>query len=214
MKKTLLLLLLFFCLTACTDDKKYAPKEGRISVFDTTAPTTTKGTVAPDKDVEISAWTLPFYNLQNKLPNLKSNGLTQITWDERISKTSVIPDRPLAVPLVLEKALYVLDSSYTLIKTDVENGTRIWQEKLAQDKTGLSVVSTQQKLFALSTDGTLTALDQDGKQLWQKSFNTPTRAALMADKAALYLITAYNEFIVLNPKTGQEINSIFNIIPI
>ena len=203
MKK--ILFLCFCCLLAlaCSNDKRYAPKEGRLSVFEAKVPVLAKGSVTLAKQETVTSWENPFYNLQNKLPNLTQNE-PQKQWRESIGNSSDF-NRLIATPIVTNEAIYTLDGNNTLTKFNLSSGERLWQVKENNDKKGLSLAFSNKKIFTLSSDGLVTAFDEDGKQLWQKDFETATRAPLIADKYALYLITAHNQFIVLNPKTGAEI---------
>ena len=202
MKKIIALLLCCTLVVACSDDKRYAPKEGRLAVFEAKVPILAAGEVKPAEAQKISSWEMPFYNLQNMQPHLAMDKNDK-TWKEKIGHaTDSI--RMLPTPIVTENAMYVLDGKYELSKLNRDNGERIWQNKIADNKTGLSITYANNTIFALSTDGLLTAFDEDGNQLWQKDFEVATRAPLVADKKGVYLITAHNQFIVLNPKDGKE----------
>ncbi len=204
MKKVLLLLLCATVLVSCADDKRYAPKEGRVAIFTAEAPTVAKGAVQPAKTIQVNDWHNAFYNAKNNRPNLKSVAPEKEKWQEKAGKKA-LKNRLLPTPQTDKNNVYVLDGGYTLTKLDKENGEQIWQKQLAEDKQGLSLSLTDKNLFALSLDGTLTALDKKGKQLWQKKFNLATRAPLIATNEKVYLITAHNQFIVLSAKDGAEL---------
>jgi len=202
MKKIIALLLCCTLVVACSDSKRYAPKEGRLAVFEAKVPILAVGEVKTDPAQKVSSWEMPFYNLQNMQPNLAMDNNDK-TWKEKIGHpTDSI--RMLPTPIVTEDAVYVLDGKYELLKLNRTDGQRIWQNKIADNKTGLSITHANNTIYALSTDGLLTALDEDGNQLWQKDFAVATRAPLVADKKGVYLITTHNQFIVLNPKDGKE----------
>lgn len=205
MKKIIILLLGCVLVVACSDSKRYAPKEGRLSVFDSDPVHQASGKVAISKAVSVQDWPQPFQNAQNKLSNILTTEEPTISWKSRLSKASKLTNRSLPTPLIFADAIYTLDSAYTLTKTNAQNGEQIWQQKLAQDKQGLSLTYANKKLFALSSDGLLTATDEDGNQLWQKDFKVATRAALLADRNTLCLITAQNQLVVINAKNGHEI---------
>ena len=203
MKKIIALLLCCTLIVACSDDKRYAPKEGRLAVFEAKVPILAAGEVKTDEAQKVTTWELPFYNLQNKMPHLAMDKNDR-TWKEKIGHATDFP-RMLATPVVAGDALYVLDGNYELSKMKLANGERLWRIKAADNKTGLSVAYANNKVFALSTDGLLTAFDENGEQLWQKDFEEATRAPLVADKNGVYLITTHDQFIVLNPKDGKEV---------
>ena len=205
MKKIIILFCCCALVAACSDDKRYAPKEGRLTVFDVAAVQQATGQVDLDQSVLVSEWTQPMQNLQNKLPHIQATVTEKSIWSRRISKGDKLPNRALPTPVIVGKDMYVLDGAYTLTKVNVETGEQIWQQNLAEAKQGLSLAYADQKVFALSTDGLVMAMDEQGKQLWQKDLATATRAQLLADKKAIYLVTAQNQLIVLNAKSGQEI---------
>ena len=202
MKKIIALLLCCTLIVACTDTKRYAPKEGRLTVFEAKVPTLAKGTVNTDTAQTISSWPLPFYNLQNKQPHFTMNQNTEL-WSKKIGYPTTV-SRLLPTPIVIDDTMYVLDGRNELIKLNTTNGELVWQHKISDDKIGLSLAYSDGKIFTLSTDGLLTAFDTDGKQLWQKDFAVATRAPIAVDKNGIYLLTTHNQFIVLNPKTGKE----------
>ncbi|MBQ3695788.1 MAG: PQQ-binding-like beta-propeller repeat protein [Alphaproteobacteria bacterium] len=203
MKKIITLLLCCTLLVACSDDKRYAPKEGRIPVFVAKVPVLAQGSVKVDEAQKTSEWSAPFFDKQNKQPNLVVDSNSK-TWRKKIGKATD-PNRLLPTPLVVGDYIYTLDGAYELTKLKFADGEIVWQNKIAENKTGLSLTYIDHKIFALSTDGLLTAFDEDGNQLWQKDFAVTTRAPLQADKNTLYLITAHDQFIVLSTKTGAEI---------
>lgn len=205
MKKLFILLLCCFSLLSCSDTKKYAPKEGRLAVFDVVSPQQEKGDIALDKTVETKEWLLPFYNLQNKLPHALIVHEKKPMWDERGGVKADLKNRHLPVPVVDGENIYLLDATYTLTKLSKKDGKKIWQKKLTENKTGFSLIKIEKKLIALSTDGVIVAVDEEGKELWQKDFAVAIRAPLMGDKWSLYLVTAHNQFIVLNPNNGKEV---------
>ena len=204
MKKILCILMCCAVLVACTDDKKYAPKEGRLTVFEAQITDKADGTVKLDAATNVSEWTHPQYNAQNKIPAVTVNLGTSKMWRERISKAAT-GSRQLPPPVVVGENLYVLDGAYQLTKVDVKTGKNIWQNTLADDATGAALVAHKDTLFAVSAEGFVTAMDLDGKQLWQKDLKVAMRSAPVADKNALYLITTHNRFIALNQKDGNEI---------
>lgn len=205
MRKIIVLLLCCTLIVACSDNKRYAPKEGRLSVFDTEPVHKSSGQVVLSKATAVRDWTHPMQNAQNKLSHISAVNDTAVIWKKRISKGGKVQNRSLPTPLLTSDSVYALDSAYTLTKLNAENGQEIWQQNLFRDKQGLSLAYANKRLFSLSTDGILTATDEDGNQLWQKDFETATRAPLLAEKNTLYLITAQNQLIVINAKNGHEI---------
>ncbi len=205
MKKVLVLLLSSTLLISCADDKRYAPKEGRISIFEKEAVQTTTAQVKIANPIQNKTWIMPFYNIQNNQPNLIVNQIDKPIWDNRISKASQPKNNTLPTTLVNVDAIYQLDNNYALTKTDLQSGKQLWQLNLAKNKQGLSLALSNKTVLALSTDGVLTAVSLDGKQLWQKDLQVTTRAPLVADNTSVYLITTHNQFIVLNIQNGNEL---------
>lgn len=205
MKKTALLLICCLLLSGCSDNKKYAPQEGRISVFERITPAKASSQIALDPATSVENWDSSFQNLQNKLPNFSVKLANKPLWRETLGKKKTLNAKKLPSPIVQKDFLYILDGTLTLTKADLKTGDQIWQNQIAPNKTGLSIVTNGTTLFALSTDGLVTAFDIDGNQLWQKDFKVETRAPLLADKKAVYLVTAHNQIIVLKAKDGKEI---------
>ncbi len=203
MKKIITILLCCTLIIACSDNKRYAPKEGRLPVFEAKVPILAKGEVKIDNPQKVSSWPMPFYNIQNKQPHLVLNQNDK-SWKQKIGHKTTLA-RLLPTPIITENAIYVLDGKYELSKLSRNDGERLWQKKIAGNKTGLSITYANNKIFALSTDGLLTAFNENGEQLWQKDFAVATRAPLAADKTGVYLLTTHDQFIVLNPKDGKEL---------
>ena len=204
MRKIIICLLCCTLLSACTDDKKYAPKEGRLVVFDATETTQAKGMVQLDKTETTSNWTYPLLNSKNRLAHLSQFPDTKPVWKTRIGKP-IASARLLPTPLILDESIYALDNTYQLTKLEKETGKIVWQNKLNSAKEGLALTHDKNSLFALSTDGTLVALSLENQELWRKDFNTAFRAAPLVEGGLLYLLTTHNDFIVLNAKDGSEV---------
>ncbi|MBQ4471780.1 MAG: PQQ-binding-like beta-propeller repeat protein [Alphaproteobacteria bacterium] len=204
MKKIIVLLLCCTVLGACTDDKKYAPHEGRLTVFEATTPQKATGDVKIDSATTADDWTQSLYNAQNKLPHLKANLDAKKEWRTRAGE-AIGSARQLPTLVVFDDGIYVLDGTYQLNKLNPETGIQVWRKSLADGKVGTALIGQKDTLFAVSSDGLVTAIDKEGNELWKKDFAVAMRAAPIADSKALYLITTHNRFIVLNQKDGSEI---------
>ena len=205
MNKFIAILLCCCFVVACTDDKKYAPKEGRIYVFDNPIPETTQGT-STLKQVSIQTqWPSKNFNNQNQLPNMKIEADNRFTWETRVGKSTDLGSRLLPTPVAQDNFIYVLDGTYSLTKIDENNGHVVWQKQLAENTKGVGLALQDNTLFANSSDGMITAISADGDLLWQKDLNVAVRSSIVADKKALYLITTHNQLIVLSQKNGNEI---------
>lgn len=205
MKQSLILLLSCIVLISCADDKYYAPKEGRISIFETQNPQISTGEVKIKKAITNNKWTAPFYNTQNNQPNLLVKQLNTPEWEIQINEKKPQKNRLIPTPLINGDNVYALDSNYSLTKIELKTGNEIWKIKLANNKTGMSLALTSKNIIALSTDGLLTSISFDGKQLWQKDYKVTTKAPLLLDHNTIYLLTAHNQLIVLNTQTGKEL---------
>ena len=153
MKKIIILFCCCALVAACSDDKRYAPKEGRLTVFDVASVQQATGQVKLDQPVSVSEWSLPMQNLQNKLPHFQTKIAEDSTWKRRVSKGNKLSNRSLPLPVIVGKDMYVLDGAYTLTKVNVETGEQIWQQNLGESKQGLSLAYAEKKVFALSTEG-------------------------------------------------------------
>jgi len=205
MKKIIILLLCCYCACACTDDKRYAPKEGRVAVFETLTPQQSQGTSRLEDTTRIEGWSSKMFNNQNRLPNAMVLEDEGSSWRRKVGNSIKLGSRTLPSPVVAEDALFVLDGTYTLTKLNLVDGAEIWQKTLAPEASGVGLTLGNNKLFAVSSKGIVTALTLDGDQIWQKDFQVPMRTFVQTDKNALYFVTAHNQLICLSQKDGKEI---------
>ncbi len=205
MKKIIALLLVGCCICACTDDKRYAPKEGRVAVFETLTPQQGQGTPQLEDAIRVENWPSKLFNNQNRLPNAKVEADKATAWRRKVGVSTDLGSRRLVPPLATKDALFVLDGTYTLTKLNLTDGSQVWQKQLAADSAGVGLTLNNDKLFAVSSRGNVTALDLDGEQIWQKDFQVPMRSFVQTDKNALYFVTAHNQLICLSQKNGKEI---------
>ena len=114
MKKIILLLCCFTLISACSDNKRYAPKEGRLSVFDAAPIQQATGWAVLNKATPVESWQQPYQNQQNKVPHIAVTDPQKELWSAYVSKNQKLQDRDLPTPVLLSDAIYVLDSAYTL----------------------------------------------------------------------------------------------------
>ena len=205
MNKIIAILLCCCLVVACTDDKKYAPKEGRLAVFEASVPDSITGTAQLKAATEPTQWTSKNFNIQNQLPNMKVADTNKELWEERAGNKTDLGTRMLTTPIAADGFIYVLDGTYSLSKIDQNNGKIVWQKQLAKDAAGEGLTIQNDTIFAVSKNGIITAVSSEGENIWQKDLGVAMRSSAIADKRFLYFVTAHNQLMVLTQKDGSEV---------
>lgn len=72
-----------------------------------------------------------------------------------------------AQPLVISKNVYIGDESGKIVAVEIESGEIIWENQLAGSNIRGGLSSDGKKIFGAFVDGTVAAVDQNGKTLWK-----------------------------------------------
>lgn len=83
-------------------------------------------------------------------------------------------------PLIISGKVFVGDASGSVIAVEVATGKMVWESKVASSNVRGGLSSDGKKIYAAFVDGTLAAINMDGKTVWQttcqrKSFYDDSR---------------------------------------
>lgn len=203
--KHIAFVLLSTCLIlgACSDTKKIAPKEGRIAVISGEELIKSSEKIHLDKIVQITEWTAPNANAQNKMLAIS---LTKATgdWKAKGATGRSKNDLQMVTPVITSDKIYVLDSEGYLYAKNTADGKEIWRTDLGTKTRGIGLTASKNYVIALDENGTVKAFDTKGEELWKKEFKTPFRNSPLLNGETLYLLSANNDLWVLNAKKGTE----------
>ncbi len=205
MKRQLgILCLLCLAVFGCASDKKFAPKEGRISLQEEV--------VIPKADTAIQLESIkndmiihtPFYNAQNNAPRMKSTS-DQNNWIQKGAEEQSNNGILLPAPITGKKNVYTLDGEFVARAHLRSTGENLWQTKLSEiSDAGVGFAKDNDRLIALSQNGKVVAIDFNGKILWQKDLKAPFRNNPTIHENNIYLLSANNDVWALNIDNGKE----------
>lgn len=199
------LVLLGTCLIlgACSDTKKIAPKEGRITVISEEKIAQSGEKVRLGKVSNVNEWSSLNANSQNKIPAVSLDKATP-NWKTKGAKGRSSGDLPLTAPVIVEGVIYTLDSRSDVIAKDVKNGQELWRKNLETKAQGVGLAADKNSVTVLDENGTVAVFDNKGELKWKKEFKTPFRNAPLLVNNTLYLLSSGNDLWVLETKTGKE----------
>ncbi len=212
MKKLVFFVALCLVVAGCADNKKMAPKEGRIAIrsraVDEAELKNTSSQIHLDQGVRISEWAQAGYNAQNKIPHSDFKMIGQEVWSASIGEGVSEDCFILTEPVVVNTVIYAVDSELVVTARSLKNGKELWESELPfADKENIQSVGLtygDDRLFVVSGTGTLYALDLKGKLLYQIQTDAVLRSAPVVYEGQIYLLSAKNELIVLDAKDGHE----------
>lgn len=190
-------------LAACSDSKKIAPKEGRISVISGEEVVKSSEKVRLDKAVSVSQWVTPNTNTRNKMPALSLSKTTP-DWKGKGGSGRSKNNLPMVTPVVMGDKIYTLDNESRLFARDTKEGKELWRTDLGTKTQGVGLTASKNLVIAVSENGIVKAFDTKGKELWKKEFHVPFRNAPLLNGETIYLLSANNDLWVLNAKNGKE----------
>ena len=198
-------LILGTCLivTACSDTKKMAPQEGRLSVLGEKeiVQSTEKGHV--DKAVSVTEWTSPNANNRNKMPVLTFKKST-MGWKIKGAEGRNKNDLPMVTPAVIGDTIYTLDNNSVIRAYTLKDNTKIWQAESETKAQGVGLTADKNLVVTVDENGLVIIRDTKGKELQRKELKTPFRNTPLLANGNLFLLSLNNDFWVLNAKTGTE----------
>jgi outer membrane protein assembly factor BamB len=72
-----------------------------------------------------------------------------------------------AQPLIISEKAFIGDDSGTIFAVDIKTGKVLWENKVATDNIRGGLASDGKKIFAAFVDGTIAALQKEGKTIWK-----------------------------------------------
>lgn len=210
MKKIIFLMCLGLLVAGCADDKKYAPKEGRIAVSEILDPALPKATnyseIILGEQENVTLWPQTNATGQNRIPYGKISQNPKQIWSTNIGKGLNADRWKLSEPVVANGIVYALDADFNLSAIRLSDGKRLWKKELPlKNPTAIRNVGlaySYDKLFAVSGNGTVMCLDLKGNIVWQKEYKLAFRSAPTIYQNLIYLIAADNELILLKTDNG------------
>lgn len=211
MKPWSLIFLGMLLLVGCAQDGPVAPKEGRKSITMATEnlePATTPMKLSVPKMTE--QWPLALQTGGNNRSHTSLNGdirLARPLKSISVGKGTSDSALTLAGPVVVNGTAYTLDGRFGLQATDLTRGRQQAYYRLARDRdtAGIGLAVHQNKIYAVSADGLVIALDLSGKELWKKDLKTRLRSNPIIGNNRLFLSSAHNELFALNTQTGETL---------
>lgn len=213
MKNVIYLICIGLLLTACADNKKYAPKEGRISVATALDPALPKiagkSPVIAGKTEKVTIWPQSHATGQNLIPHSSISNDPQQIWSTSIGDGLNSNRWKLSEPVVSNGIIYVLDADFNLSAVQLKDGKRLWKKSLGLKKPtavrNVGLAYSYDKLFAVSGNGTVVCTDLNGETVWKKEMGLAFRSAPTIYQNKIYLIAADNQLVLLDTKNGSEI---------
>jgi len=207
------LLCLALCLCGCVNEKRTAPREGRISVTkqENAIPLNLKasGNVSLGELSNTFAWNQAGVTGQNAIPHTTGNDKLTPIWQTNVGDGLDSEHWTIAKPVADKGIIYTLDADFTLTAINLKNGKKLWKKALpVTHPTAIKSVGlahTYSTLIAVSGDGTVLCLNLNGDEIWRKELNTPIRSMPTVYKNIVYLLTANNQLMSFDTQTGKEI---------
>lgn len=201
------------CLGGCVQEERVAPTAGRIDI--TTQPNTipmnlkAQGNATLGQRQQLLSWGQSGVTGQNKIPHTMANEDLKLVWDTNIGKGLDSNHWGIAQPVSDKGIVYTLDADFMLSAINLKNGKKLWKKDLhVNNPTAIKTVGlayTYSTVIAVSGNGTIVCLNLNGDELWRKELNLPVRSQPTVYQNILYLLTANNQLIAFNTKTGNEV---------
>lgn len=218
MKQFIYTLCVLALLCGCSQTKKPAPKEGRISVQTHTLKEIVKPShekVILEQPVSITHWPQISTNAQNKMPHAQISTVQKKVWTRNTGEGLSSNHLVLAHPVIANDVIYTLDSRLKVTAVKAQNGEKIWNTQLPVNKelgvASIGLAFDNNNLYAVSGDGNVYALDTNGKILWTKNTGSILRSAPVVANGLLFVISGNNELFALNTTDGSEVWNYKNI---
>lgn len=198
-------------------DNKELPKGERIAIVapkkNITSSTVNSISIQLPPAYSNSNWLQDNSNEQHLMGNL-SGTLNQQKWTAKFGEGSSKRKLLTTKPVVSQNMVFVQDANGTVSAFNLDNGQKIWQQKLKplikneQDNgsNGNGLALGNDVIFASTGSGALVALDlKNGKQIWRKELNLPLRSAPTICGQKLLLQSINNTVVALNISNGNEL---------
>lgn len=210
MKKICYVLCIACLLVGCADNKKMAPKEGRIAVQPRISSQIEKTQTAVQLKTPAAhiQWTQPSANAANRTPHGKIKSNADEVWSCNVGKGLSSNYHYLPEPIIVNNTIYTLDGAFQLTATDEKTGHRKWQQKLPTPKemsmASIGLTSDGKQLYAVNGNGMVYAIDLTGKIVWEHDTNAILRSAPTVSNGFVYIVSGNNELFALRATDGSE----------
>ena len=203
-------------LTACSSDKKL-PQGTRVSILDdysieqVALSKNIKSLPAARVNLE---WAQANLNPQHIVGNLKAGVTLREEWSENfgtgINRRNII----LALPVVSQNRVFVMDSEGLVSAFSLKKGKRLWENKLKAKIGGFKDTKSRASglavddgmLYATTGFGGVFAIHaESGKSKWRRVLGSPIRIAPVVTSSMLLIQTVDNTIYALDKQNGQEL---------
>jgi outer membrane protein assembly factor BamB len=202
-------------LTACDSMKDKTPLPGkRQDVFTVPVrlqadPTTSAHLRLTDPIVN-QEWSQAGFNASHKIPHLKLGDALQPAWTATIGQGSNEDQRLLSNLVVHGGRVYTMDAAAQLSCLDSKTGHVLWTRDTAGpdmkwESMGGGLAFEDNRLFATTSSGEVSAYDTAGNELWRQKVFAPVRSAPAVKDGRLFVVTVNNEVHVLDTKSGTSL---------
>lgn len=158
----------------------------------------------------MTSWPQAGANSSKQVGHVAAAANMQVAWRANIGSGSNQKAALSTVPVASETVVYTLDSSQTVVATDLNSGGRIWSQRLdgltRRDKIGSGggLAIDGNTLVVASGYGFMTALDaSNGAQLWRREMNSPMTGAPTIQNGRIFVSSNNNEVYAMDLSTGQ-----------
>lgn len=202
-------------MAACGGDHKEPLPGKRIAIL------LDNNELTPDADLANQTVLLPKPFLNNGFPGeggFADHANHHLALGEKLTKLwggdigSVSAANPIiAQPIVANKTIYTMDTSYRITAFSLENGTVLWKAELPipdrdDDSIGGGIAYDNGRLFISTGFAQIFALNaSSGKTIWQVNAGGPIRAAPAVDGTRLVAITVDNQAVGLDTSNGDVV---------
>lgn len=198
-----------------SSDEKIVLPGKRLSVMELGANLEVDPTIAEDaiilpKPYVNDDWAQPGGTADNAMYHLAAPGDLKRAWSANAGAGSSRVSPLVAVPVIADGKVFVLDSEATVRAFDQATGKKLWETELVpegedeDEGRGGGLAFDDGRLFVVTGFGVAHALDPaSGKTVWSQKVGDPFRAAPTANGGRVFAITADNQMICFAQATGE-----------
>lgn len=201
---------------ACSSDKKL-PEGTRISILDNSvteiSPSRKKISALPASRLNPS-WSQAGVIPRHIIGNLKAGFTLKEEWGENFGTGINKRDIMLAVPVVGQDKIFVMDAKGRVSAFLLKNGERLWENNLSANIGGFKETKSrasglavdENTLFATTGFGGVFAMyAETGAPKWRKIMESPIRIAPTVTDKMILVQTVDNKLYALDKKNGEEL---------
>jgi len=155
-------------------------------------------------------WPQPGGVPENAMYHLSAPGNFERVWSVNAGSGSSGAARLVAVPVIADNRIFVLDARGSVRAFERQSGKSLWAVSLVPDNEnaaearGGGVAYDAGKIFVTTGFGNVHALDpSSGAELWMQPVGDPFRAAPTATGGRVFAVTVDNQMISLSQENGD-----------